>query len=222
MLVHGGWGGGWVWDDLRPHLEHAGHRVTAVGRLPSVGDAPATLGDLQDDADHLRRLVAGAPERVVLVAHSSGGMAITELADHPNVRHSVYVAALWPVRGQRVIDILGDRIGEWVVPGADGAVRISSDLALVRDVLCGDLEPERAEQCLGRFRLQSMAHGLTPSSAPRRTHPVSYVICELDNCLPMAAQEKMAAVADHVVRLRSAHFPQLSMPAELAEVLGSI
>lgn len=27
VLVHGSWGGGWVWDRLRPLLESAGHRV---------------------------------------------------------------------------------------------------------------------------------------------------------------------------------------------------
>ena len=30
LLVHGGWGAGWVWDDLAERLEKAGHEVRVV------------------------------------------------------------------------------------------------------------------------------------------------------------------------------------------------
>ena len=34
-------------------------------------------------------------------------MVITELADHPKVRHTVYLSALWPERGQSALNLMG-------------------------------------------------------------------------------------------------------------------
>jgi pimeloyl-ACP methyl ester carboxylesterase len=93
LLVHGACAGGWVWDDLAERLEKAGHRVRVVERLPSAGTDPGSLGDLTTDANHVRQVLDTIDEPVVLVGHSYGGMVITELADDPKVRHSVYLAA---------------------------------------------------------------------------------------------------------------------------------
>ena len=69
--------------------------------------------------------------RVVLVGHSYGGMVITELADHPKVRHSVYLAAFWPQRGQSLLDLLGDApLPNWIVQRDDGALEITDDFEL--------------------------------------------------------------------------------------------
>ena len=88
--------GGWVWDDVAERLAKAGHQAYVVDQLPSGGTDPALLGDLSDDADHVRGMLDAMDEPVVLVGHSYGGMVITELADHPKVRHSVYLTAVWP------------------------------------------------------------------------------------------------------------------------------
>jgi hypothetical protein len=73
---------------------------------------------------------------VVLVGHSYSGMVITELADDPRVRHSVYLAAFWPQRGQSVLDLFGDG----PLPGRvalrdDGTLAISDDLETLREAL---------------------------------------------------------------------------------------
>ena len=105
LLVHGSWCGGWVWDDVAQRLQKGGHRVTVVDQLPSTGTDPAALGDLTADAHHVRVVLDTLDEPVVLVGHSYGGMVLTELADHPKVRHSVYLAAFWPQRGQSQLDL---------------------------------------------------------------------------------------------------------------------
>lgn len=86
-------------------LQKGGHRVTVVDQLPSTGTDPAALGDLTADAHHVRVVLDTLDEPVVLVGHSYGGMVLTELADHPKVRHSVYLAAFWPQRGQSQLDL---------------------------------------------------------------------------------------------------------------------
>jgi pimeloyl-ACP methyl ester carboxylesterase len=225
LLVHGAWCRGWVWDDVAKRLAKAGHRVGVVDQLPSSGTDPASLGDLTDDANHVRSLLEAQEEPVVLVAHSYGGMVITELADHPMIRHSVYVAGFWPQRGQSVEDLRGDApMPNWSVPRDDGTFEITSDLELVRDSMCADLDRDRAQELHSRFVLQSAAAFGVPSTAPERTHPTTYMITtqDSDNCMPVRAQEAMATNADNVLRLPAAHFVQLSRPDELAEALGRI
>ena len=225
LLVHGACGGGWVWDDLAERLEKASHRVRVVERLPSAGTDPGSLGDLTTDANHVRQVLDTIDEPVVLVGHSYGGMVITELADHPKVRHSVYLAAFWPQRGQSLLDLLGDAaLPIWFVPRDDGTLEITDDFELAWESLCADLDRDRTRDMLSRAVLQSAAAFGVPSTAPDRAHPTTYVIAaqDSDNCVPVAAQEAMSAYADSVVRLAAAHMVQLSRPDELAEVLAGI
>ena len=225
LLVHGGWGGGWVWDDLAERLEKAGHRVRVVDRLPSAGTDPESLGDLTADANYVRQMLATIDEPVVLVGHSYGGMVITELADHPKVRHTVYLAAFWPQRGQSLLDLVGDEgLPNWIVQRDDGALEITDDFELAWESLCADLDRDRTQRMLSRFVRQSAAAYGAASTAPDRAHPTTYMIAaqDSDNCVPVAAQEAMSAYADYVVRLPAAHMVQLSRPDELAEALGQI
>jgi pimeloyl-ACP methyl ester carboxylesterase len=225
VLVHGAWCGGWVWDDLAERLENAGHKVTVVDQLPSAGTDPSSLGDLVADATHVRNVLDACDEPVVLVGHSYGGMVITELADHPNVRHSVYLAAFFPQRGQSALDTYGDAPSPtWIVPRDDGALQVTDDLDLFHESLCADLDDDRARELFSRFVLQRGAVLQTASTAPDRRHPTTYVIAEQesDNCIPVWLQEAMSSNADNVIRLPAAHMVQISRPDELAEALGRI
>lgn len=105
LLVHGAWSGGWIWDDVVPRLEKAGHDVTVVEQLASAGTDPASLCDLTADAAHVRQVPDAVDGPVVLVGDSYGGTVITEMVDHRNVRHSVDLAAFWPRRGQSRFDL---------------------------------------------------------------------------------------------------------------------
>ena len=220
VLVHGAWGGGWVWDDLVTHLEKDGHRVTVVEQLPSAGRDPAALGDLRADTERVREVVREAGEPVVLVGHSYGGMVVTELADDPGVAHTVYLAAFRPQRGQSLLGILGDGpLPPWVWPRDDGNLEVSRDPDVVRAHLCPELSRAQAEQFIERLCLQSAAAFATPSTAPDPTHPVTYLVCEQDRAIPPEAQEAMATGVDRVVRLAAPHMAQLTMADRLAEEL---
>jgi pimeloyl-ACP methyl ester carboxylesterase len=225
LLVHGAWDSGWVWQGVAERLEKAGHRVTVVDQLPSAGPDPSSLGDLTSDAQHVRRILDDLDGPVVLVGHSYGGMVITELADHPKVRHSVYLAAFLPQRGQSLLSMLGEGpLPAWIVPREDGALEITDDLEVLREAVCADLDREQVREFRSHAVLQSAAALKVPSTAPERRHPTTFIITtqESDNGLPVAFQEAMAANADNVVRLPAAHMVQLSRPDELAEALGRI
>ena len=220
LLVHGAFAGAWIWEPALDPLRQRGVRVEVIERLPSAGTDPSALGDLGDDAAHVRARVDQIAGPVVLCGHSYGGMVITELSDHPAVTHSVYLAALWPGEGQSVTDLGGGRLPDWVVDRGDGSFAVSDDVEVVRQALFADLDPDRAADAHARMVLQSAASCLAPSGASSPLHPATYVLCSEDQMLPIEAQEAIAAAADHTVRLYSAHCPQLSSPEQLADVLA--
>ena len=157
LLVHGAFCGGWVWDDVAERLEKAGCRVRVVAQLPSAGADSGSLGDLTADANCVRQVLDTIDEPVVLVGHSYGGMVITELADHPKVRHSVYLTALWPQRGQSALNLFGDALPNSIVRRDDGALQITDDFELAWKSFCKDLDRGPARRVLSRFVLQSAA-----------------------------------------------------------------
>jgi pimeloyl-ACP methyl ester carboxylesterase len=222
LLVHGAWGGGWAWDEVVSRLQQNGHRATTVD-LASAGPDPAALGDLQADAEVVRAAIRDVGEPVVLVGHSYGGMVITELANDPGVAHTVYLTAFWPQRDQSLQSILGEGpLPSWIVPRPDGSLAVCDDVDAVHEALCADLTRERAQELRDRLVLQSGAAFAGTSTAPERTHPVTYVVCEQDRAIPPELQELFAQQADHVVRLPSAHVPQWSMPDRVVEVLQTL
>jgi pimeloyl-ACP methyl ester carboxylesterase len=109
VLVHGAWGGAWIWRRVLAPLRAAGHEVHAV-TLTGDGERAHLRHPGIRLADHVADVVAliAAEELrgVVLVGHSYGGQVITGaadrlLADHPGaLRSLVYVDAMLPLPGE--------------------------------------------------------------------------------------------------------------------------
>jgi pimeloyl-ACP methyl ester carboxylesterase len=221
VLVHGGMCGGWVWTDVAEHLTATGRDVVVVEQLPSGGADAAALGDLRADADHVRATLAEIDNDVVLVGHSYGGMVLSELADHPKVRRSVYLTAVWPHRGQALFDMWGG-----VLPGVftrrGDAIALTDDFAIVWETFGRGLDRASAEKMASRFVLQSMASLTAPSTSPDRRHPTTYMIAERELDSAVAAQEAWASNADHVTRLPGAHMLMLNQPDVVADALLSL
>ena len=221
LLVHGAWCGGWVWEPLLGPLRERGVRVEVIEQLPSAGPEADRLGDLHADVACVRGRLSEVGGSVVLCGHSYAGVVMTELADHPAVERSVYLTAFWPGKGQSLLDLVGGQPPDWIVVRDEGSLAIIDDAQRARDVLFADLDFSDAAQAYEQLALQSASSFLTPCGAPARSHPSTYVMCTEDQAIPLALQEAMSAPADDVVRLRSAHFVQLSRPAQLADVLAA-
>jgi pimeloyl-ACP methyl ester carboxylesterase len=101
VLVHGSWHGSWCWKKVVPLLRHRGHRVVAVD-LPGHGEdhTPVANITLESYVDTiLERVHAEAHGKpVTLVAHSMGGIAVTQAAERcpEALRRLVYVSAFLP------------------------------------------------------------------------------------------------------------------------------
>ena len=109
VLVHGAWGGAWIWRRVLASLRAAGHEVHAV-TLTGDGDRAhlhhpgIKLGD--HVADVVTAVQAEELRQIVLVGHSYGGMVITGAADRllqvdpQAVGALVYVDAKVPLPGE--------------------------------------------------------------------------------------------------------------------------
>lgn len=219
ILVPGAWCGAWAWHDL---LAHLGGRSATVVDLPSAGDDSASLGDLHADAAAVRSAIDRVGGPVVLCGHSYGGMVMNEVADHPAIVHSVYLTAFWPpTPGASMLSILG-AAPEWTIDHGDGSISVTDDLVTARDIMCADVSEARAAELCRRLRRQSLSSFATETACRSHKHPTTYVVCDRDRAIPPAAQIAMSGRADRVLHLDSGHFPQVSMPAAVAEILTDL
>jgi pimeloyl-ACP methyl ester carboxylesterase len=109
VLVHGAWGGAWIWRRVIGPLRAAGHEVHAVTLTGDGERAHLRRRDisLQTHLDDVTGLIeAEELKKIVLVGHSYGGMVITGVADAllargaVAVKHLVYVDAMVPLPGE--------------------------------------------------------------------------------------------------------------------------
>lgn len=109
VLVHGAWGGAWIWRRVLAPLRAAGHEVHAVtltgdGERAHLRTPEISLQTHIDDV--LGLIEAEELQDLVLVAHSYGGMPVTGAAatlrarEPQRVRGLVYVDAMVPLPGE--------------------------------------------------------------------------------------------------------------------------
>lgn len=230
LLVHGGWAGGWFWEEVVPFLEEGGHGAVAPD-LPAHGadSTPVDEVDLDSYVDHVLARLDAEAEPVVLVGHSSGGVVITQAAEHrpEKVALLVYVCAFLPGDGESLLD-LGRRDGEGLivpnlVPSADGkSLAVRPDV--VREALFADCSEHAHRAAVRRFRpepagIATATVRLTPEGFGRL--PKAYVACSRDRALSPELQRSMysAARCDPVVWMDTGHSPQYAAPRDLASHL---
>ncbi|KAG7582501.1 Alpha/Beta hydrolase fold [Arabidopsis suecica] len=102
VLVHGAGHGAWCWYKLIPILKSQGHNVTAVN-LAASGIDLRRAETLRSVAEYIGPLMGlmeslGEDEKVILVAHSLGGLAISKAMEmfYKKVHMAIFVTALMP------------------------------------------------------------------------------------------------------------------------------
>jgi pimeloyl-ACP methyl ester carboxylesterase len=227
VLVHGAWGGGWVWERVTPLLEAAGHRVDAVD-LPGRGANPAAVAEmtLGAYARHVGDRVEAAGEPVVLVGHSMGGMSITAAAElvPARIKTLVYVTAFLPNDGQSLPQLADGDPEALVAPNlvvdeATGLCTVAEEA--LRDAFYGECSDEDAAWASTRRVPESLAAIAAPvhltderAGSVRRI----YVECLRDRAITIGKQRQMWAArpCEQVLKMESDHSPFLCAPQELA------
>ena len=184
VLVHGGHGGAWNWDEVVPLLEAPAIAVDLPGR-----------GGLQtDDARITFRTCATAAldvadragfEQIVAVGHSMGGYTISALADlaPSRVVHLVYLAALAPPTGTTVFDIYFNTRGAEPPHFAEPIVPVRS-APEVGARLFGDLDDDTLARVHARMVDEPLSLFEDPFVSPPRSIPRTYVRCARDVPVP--------------------------------------
>nr|GMD90472.1 salicylic acid-binding protein 2-like [Ipomoea batatas] len=102
VLVHGACHGAWSWYKVVAMLRSSGHNVTALD-LGASGINPLQALQIPHQSDYFRPLMlfmAALPstERVILVAHSLGGLAISKAMETfpQKISVAVFVTAIMP------------------------------------------------------------------------------------------------------------------------------
>lgn len=233
ILVHGGFHGGWCWNQLSPHLRRAGHSVLAPD-LPGHGDdrTPQNQATLAMAAAKIGELVARELNPVVLAGHSLGGLIISQVAErYPDrIKTLVWIAGFLVPTGASLQSYMesNQHLGHSnVLPNAalsDDGTHVTFRREKARETFYNTTPPEVAEVAarrLGPTALDYLAAPVSLSHANFERVPRAYVVCLQDRALPTALQRQMIAErpCQHAFELNSDHSPFLSAPAQLAEYL---
>ncbi|HEX6310790.1 MAG TPA: alpha/beta fold hydrolase [Acidimicrobiia bacterium] len=233
VLIHGGWAGGWVWEKVVPFLEANGHDVVAPD-LPGHGDdttAPDAI-TLDTYVERVAQLLDAQPEPAVLVGHSSGGVIITQAAEHRSERLQllVYVCAYLPVEGQSLLDLGQADSDQLILPNLEFApdgTTVSIKREAIHDALFADCPDSDYESFLARSRPEPLAVAGTPVSVTPRKYggvPRAFIETQRDRGISIALQRRMhtATPCNPIVTMDTGHMPMYAAPDELAAHLSEL
>jgi pimeloyl-ACP methyl ester carboxylesterase len=111
VLVHGGWHGGWCWNQVAPLLREAGHHVLTP-TMTGLGERVHLASPQVDLALHIEDIVAVLEwedlRHVILVGHSSAGAVISGVAQRipQRLARLVYLDAFVLREGEGVLDLV--------------------------------------------------------------------------------------------------------------------
>lgn len=230
VLVHGAWHGAWCWDKVAAELIKAGHRVVTFD-LPAHGDdkTPAHEVTLDSYAEAIAKVIRAENEKVVLVGHSMGGIAISQAAElvPDRIQRLIYLTAFLPRDGESLMTI-EERNPKVSVPPAlvieEGSPTAGLKPEKITELFFHDVAPHEAEAAKTKLTPQPLAPFATPLRlTPERFGrvPKSYIECTDDHAISIELQRDMISKTkvDKVESLAASHSPFLSMPMETARAL---
>ncbi len=214
VLVHGAFADGSCWSEVIRLLQAQGVSVVSVQN---------PLASLAGDVAATQRVIEQQTAPVVLVAHSWGGMVITEAGVHPKVAALVYVAAFAPDVGESVAQLLQPYPApEWlggIVQDSAGYQTLDEPTFLRH--FAPDL-PNRQARALSAAQGPTFGGTLVERTnfAAWRTKPTTYLLAEDDRIIPPLLQQAMAARASGTTtRLDAGHLLMLNRPARVAQAI---
>ena len=236
LLVHGAWHGAWCWAALQSELDQHGIASLAID-LPGHGASTLPLSDMHGDAQHVADIAHKIGRPVVLVGHSYGGGVIGEAAHilrdsiTAPVQHLVYLTAFCLDAGESVGGLAASLppedalLNAAILPGPDGAsgATLVLDCTKAHDALYGCCPAGVSDAAIARLSPQPMATlGQPASSAPWKTLPSTYVVCEQDQAVHPNHQRIMAERCGTVLSLNTDHSPFVSMTVETAAIIKNL
>jgi pimeloyl-ACP methyl ester carboxylesterase len=214
VLVHGLFADGSSWAKVIPLLQAKGYHVTAVQNPTTSLDA---------DVDAVKRALAQQDGPTLLVAHSYGGMVISQAGDDPKVAGLVYIAARAPDAGEDYPALTKKFPPAPASAGlqwsSDGYGKLSEQ-AFVND-FAGDLPREEAETYYAVQ--QPIGKQITMAKttvAAWHDKPTWYAVSTEDRTINSDLERFMAnRMHAHTIEIRSSHVSLISHPADVADLI---
>lgn len=232
LLIHGGWGGAWAWEPMASALNSRDLVWRAIdcvgyGSKKRFGWTITADGIANDIVSEARRLTGP----ILLVGHSSGGMAISRAAAKaPDLFAGlVYLCAFLPRNGDRLQRLLaenkGSDFGSLIEPRfLRGAATL--DTSRVQDYLFHDCTQQDFEHAMSRFGDEPIRLGnaATDLGSGFDRLPKHYIECTEDRVLSPAFQQWMISrqpVQSHL-KMPTGHMPTYADPERLADLLDQL
>lgn len=229
VLVHGSFGGGWVWQKVTPLLRAAGHEVYTP-RLTGLSDRSHLLDCGVDLTTHITD-VAGLLfyedlSDVVLVGHSYAGMVITGVAAKVPERLGllVYLDAYVPEAGQSEVDLWPEEWQETILAdeAAGRGLREPPSPAML-----GITDPELADWMTARMTPHPLTTYTEPApagNAKSAALPRVFVYCSGGPITHVFVPfyQKAKAAGWEVRELAAGHAVMFTAPREVAELLTKL
>lgn len=241
VLVQGFYFGPEVWDEVAQNLRASGHQVFTVS-LTGQGDRAAEASpkvDIQTHAEDIMGLLEGDGLReVVLVAHSGATMAVTAVADRipERLARLVYIDTapfpdgmaqleFFPPEVQQLQRRQAEEKGEgWLLPAPPfDAAQQEADPVVLGELDASRLAWMREHATPQPFRLATeparrpAVIPATPKTMVACSFPVEQVRALVDAGVPSFSM--LSGPEWSYVGLPTGHWPMLSRPKELAEIL---
>jgi pimeloyl-ACP methyl ester carboxylesterase len=230
VLVPGAWLGGWCWHRVAALLSDQGHRVypvtlTGLGDRAHLGQPSVGLATHVQDVVNL--LDYEELSDVVLVGHSYAGMVAGSVAHQrpERIRHLLFLAAniphdgesifdTWSERGRAAVEAEGQASGtpwRWPFPAAD----------------VSDLAPDLSDADRQWLTAKAVGHPLQTFRDRAQLVPpaADAILRTFVHCLADGSQLPGEVTDEghwNVVTLASGHWPMITAPAALAELLLAV
>ncbi len=224
VLIHGAYQGGWIWQPVARQLRAAGHTVYAPS-LDGCGERRSQLRpgiDTESHGQEIADLLHYEDLRdVVLAGTSSGGMVLAAAAERARARidRVVFVDALALFDGEKIRDI----VSRPATINQEHALGPSREDALGR--MFAGMDGKLAEWAADRITLHPINVFIQPVKLPTfwdQTWNTSVIYC-LRAQNPGEAHQRRCAekLKARWHTLDTGHYPMLSMPDELANLIIS-
>ena len=233
VLVHGAWMGAWCWSDVAAGLRAGGSTVATV-ELPAHGSDQTPLPEATLDAyvTKVRAVIDAAPQPVILVGHSMGGVVITQVADASGAQIAklVYLGAYMPRDGQSLFDLASTDAQSHLGPVLQidqehGLAKIPADS--LPDIFIAEGTPSEIALVTSKYRDEPLAPFVTPvhtTPAGWGVVPKAYIFTMDDHALSFGLQQTMTAgvTLTATAMIATGHAPFLSKPALVVSTLEAM
>ncbi|WP_328557776.1 alpha/beta fold hydrolase [Streptomyces sp. NBC_00358] len=228
LLLPGLFMGGWAWEAVAAELTAQGHRalpVTLPGMAERSGEDPAGIG-LGEHTDAVSELLDTAGPGIVLVAHSYAVFPALAAADRRpgQVSRVVFVDTGFPEAGESLVAQM-PQLG-LLERAVGGVIPVPEEIPAVHAVPSAELEryhrlatPQPVRTVTEPVELTGAWLKLPTTGVFCRANGLSLEFARTLHGTGLPRFAKLAEPGVTFFELATGHYPMLSAPVELADVL---